>query len=60
LVILGGRDRIVGAADAAAARARRHVAGCEIEILPTAGHAMGVDEPALVGSRITRFLGSDS
>jgi pimeloyl-ACP methyl ester carboxylesterase len=60
LVVLGANDGLVGDADSAAARARRHIADCEIEILPHAGHAMSVDEPELVGTRIVHFLASDS
>jgi pimeloyl-ACP methyl ester carboxylesterase len=56
LVILGGRDGLIGSATAAAKRARRNITGCEIEILPRAGHVMNVDEPELVGARIVRFL----
>jgi pimeloyl-ACP methyl ester carboxylesterase len=56
LVILGGKDGLVGSAAAAAKRAR-NIPNCEIEILPQAGHIMSVDEPAFVGERIAAFLG---
>ena len=56
LVILGGKDGLVGDPAAAAKRARRNIADCEIEILPNAGHIMSVDDPALVGRRTSRFL----
>jgi pimeloyl-ACP methyl ester carboxylesterase len=56
LVILGGKDGLVGSATAAAKRARRHIAGCQVEILPRAGHVMNVDEPEFVGARVVRFL----
>jgi pimeloyl-ACP methyl ester carboxylesterase len=56
LVILGGRDALTGSAVASARRARRNIAGCEIEILPGAGHAMSVDEPEFVGARTAEFL----
>jgi pimeloyl-ACP methyl ester carboxylesterase len=55
LVILGGKDRLVGSATAAAKRARS-IPECEIEILPNAGHIMSVDEPEFVGARIANFL----
>jgi pimeloyl-ACP methyl ester carboxylesterase len=55
LVILGGKDGLVGSATAAAKRAR-NIPNCEIEILPSAGHIMSVDEPAFVGKRIADFL----
>ena len=60
LVVLGDKDGLLGDATPVAARARRYLADCEVEILPQAGHAMSVDEPELVGTRIARFLGSDS
>jgi pimeloyl-ACP methyl ester carboxylesterase len=56
LVILGGKDGLVGSATAAAKRAR-NIPGCDIEILPQAGHIMSVDEPEFVGERIAAFLG---
>jgi pimeloyl-ACP methyl ester carboxylesterase len=55
LVILGGKDGLVGSATAAAKRAR-NIPGCEIEILPNAGHIMSVDEPEFVSGRIVRLL----
>ncbi len=56
LVFLGGKDGLNGSATAASERARRNITGCQIEILPTAGHVMSVDEPEFVGRRITDFL----
>jgi pimeloyl-ACP methyl ester carboxylesterase len=56
LVILGGKDGLIGSATAAAERARRHLAGSEIEILPNAGHLMSIDEPEVVGEQIVHFL----
>jgi pimeloyl-ACP methyl ester carboxylesterase len=56
LVILGGKDGLIGSATAAAGRARRSIARCEVEILPDAGHVMSIDEPESVGDRIARFL----
>jgi len=56
LVFLGGKDGLVGSATAAARRARRNFTGCEIEVLPEAGHVMSVDEPDRVGDRIVEFL----
>jgi len=55
LLILGGKDGLVGSAAAAAKRAR-NIPTCEIEILPQAGHIKSVDEPELVGKRIAAFL----
>jgi pimeloyl-ACP methyl ester carboxylesterase len=56
LVILGGK------ADSSAARPLQRSArgasppDCDIEILPSAGHIMSVDEPEFVGERIVDFL----
>jgi pimeloyl-ACP methyl ester carboxylesterase len=55
LVMLGGKDGLIGSATAAAKRAR-NIPGCEIEILPNAGHLMSVDEPEFVSGRIVRLL----
>jgi pimeloyl-ACP methyl ester carboxylesterase len=55
LVILGGKDGLIGSATAAAKRAR-NIPGCEIEILPNAGHLMSVDEPEFVSARIVNLL----
>ena len=55
-IFLGGRDGLVGNPAAAARRARRNIAGCQIEVLPDAGHVMSVDEPDFVGERIVEFL----
>jgi pimeloyl-ACP methyl ester carboxylesterase len=56
LVILGGDDGLVGAVAPAKKRAQRYIAGCEVEVLPNAGHVMSVDEPNLVATRIVEFL----
>jgi pimeloyl-ACP methyl ester carboxylesterase len=56
LVFLGGKDGLVGEVVPAERRARRYIAGCEIEVLPNAGHVMSVDEPNLVATRIVEFL----
>jgi pimeloyl-ACP methyl ester carboxylesterase len=56
LVILGGKDGLIGSAIAVAKRAQRNIAGCEIEILAGAGHVMSVDEPEFAARRITNFL----
>jgi len=46
---------VVGSATAAAKRAR-NIPGCEIEILPNAGHLMSVDEPEFVSAHIENLL----
>jgi pimeloyl-ACP methyl ester carboxylesterase len=56
LIILGGKDGLIGSAAAAARRARRNIAGCEVEILPGAGHVMSIDDPEFVAGRIASFL----
>jgi pimeloyl-ACP methyl ester carboxylesterase len=55
LVILGGKDGLVGSAAAAAKRAR-NIPSREIKILPQAGHIMSVDEPEFVVQRIVNFF----
>ncbi len=56
LVFLGGKERLVGDVAPVEKRAQRYIAGCEIEVLPNAGHVMSVDEPNFVGTRIVAFL----
>ena len=56
LVFLGGKDGLVGTATPRPRRARRNITGCEVEVLPDAGHVMSVDEPDFVGARIVEFL----
>ena len=56
LLLLGGKDTLVGSAHAAADRAGMHISSVEIAILPNAGHLMIVEEPDEVASRIVRFL----
>jgi pimeloyl-ACP methyl ester carboxylesterase len=56
LVFLGGKDGLVGDVAPAKGRAQRYIAGCEVEVLPNAGHVMSVDEPDLVATRIVEFL----
>lgn len=56
LLFLGGQDGAVGSASAAASRARRTIARCQIEILPKAGHLMIFDEPEFIGGRTAEFL----
>ena len=58
LVFLGGEDGLVGPPAPAERRARRHIAGCAVEVLPGAGHVMSVDQPDVVGAGIVRFLGA--
>jgi pimeloyl-ACP methyl ester carboxylesterase len=59
LVILGGKDGLVGGATAAAKRARS-IPDCDIEILPSAGHIMSVDEPEFVGKCIADFVQAEA
>jgi pimeloyl-ACP methyl ester carboxylesterase len=56
LLFMGGKDGLIGSPSAAAKRARATIAGCQIEILPHAGHGISVDEPKLVAQRIVNFL----
>jgi pimeloyl-ACP methyl ester carboxylesterase len=59
LVFLGGKDGLVGDANAAARRARRFIRGCKIDVFPEAGHIMSVDEPDHVADHIIKFLAID-
>jgi pimeloyl-ACP methyl ester carboxylesterase len=56
LLFLGGKDGLIGSATTAANRARRNIPRCEIEILPNVGHAMSVDDPDFIGTRIAKFF----
>jgi pimeloyl-ACP methyl ester carboxylesterase len=56
LIMLGGRDRLVGNAQAAARRAREHIRDVEIEILPDACHAMSIEQPERVARRLLKFF----
>ncbi len=58
LLILGGRDRQIGNAEKAAARARRFIPHVEAEVMPENGHVMAYEDPAYVNGRILRFLGA--
>ena len=55
LLFLGGKDGLVGNGPRRPC-ARRNIARCEIEILQTPGHAMSVDDPDFIGSRIAKFF----
>jgi pimeloyl-ACP methyl ester carboxylesterase len=56
LVVLGGRDPLVGDAKRAARRARRYIPDVEVEIVPTGTHAALVESPGYVTWRILEFL----
>jgi pimeloyl-ACP methyl ester carboxylesterase len=49
LILLGSRDD-------AADRANMHISACEVVMLPSAAHVMGIDAPAEVAARMVRFL----
>jgi pimeloyl-ACP methyl ester carboxylesterase len=56
LVVLGGRDVLIGDAQAAAQRARRHIPNVQIEIVPNATHAAHAEEPERVAQRLIEFF----
>jgi pimeloyl-ACP methyl ester carboxylesterase len=56
LVLLGGRDNLVGDPRSAARRAKRHLHTAEVTILPDAGHAMPIETPDRVAHRLITFL----
>ena len=57
MIILGGRDPLIGDANRAARRARTHIHELEIDIVPNGTHAVHVEEPDRVSGRILEFLG---
>lgn len=59
LVLLGGRS-VLTDAGAAANRARRLLPAGQVELWPTASHAVAAEQPDEVNNRILSFLRSDS
>lgn len=55
LLLVGDRESIYSPR-AALARARTHIRNLEAELVPDAGHMLPLDQPALVGERLLRFL----
>jgi pimeloyl-ACP methyl ester carboxylesterase len=56
LVVLGGRDNLVGNATRAAGRARAHLRDVHIEIVPEAGHALPIEAADRVAGWLLPFL----
>lgn len=56
LIILGGCDSLIGSAERAARRARKHLPRVEIEIVPNGTHAVHMEEPTRVATRILDFF----
>ena len=56
LIVLGGRDPLVGNADRAARRAEAHIPTVEVQIVPKGTHATHVEEPETVAAHILDFL----
>ena len=52
LVILGGRDQLIGDSERASRRAKRRIRDVEVEILPRGTHALLMEEP----DRVVRHL----
>jgi pimeloyl-ACP methyl ester carboxylesterase len=57
LVLLAGNDGPIGDAKHAAKRARTHLREVEIEILPDQTHALGIEVPDTITSRLLAFFG---
>jgi pimeloyl-ACP methyl ester carboxylesterase len=55
LVVWGAADRLLAPAYAEAWR--QAIAGAEVDIVPEAGHMVGMERPDVVAARIERFLG---
>ena len=56
LIVLGGRDPLIGNAERAARRARAHIPDVEVEIVPNGTHAVHAEEPTRVAANIVEFL----
>jgi pimeloyl-ACP methyl ester carboxylesterase len=56
LIVLGGRDPLIGNAERAARRAVKHIVEVDVEILPNGSHALHVEEPRRVATRIVDFM----
>jgi pimeloyl-ACP methyl ester carboxylesterase len=56
LLVLGGRDNVIGNASEVVGRARRRMPQVEVDILPEAGHMMNTERPEFVDARVLRFL----
>lgn len=56
LIVLGGRDPIIGSAERAARRARAHIPRVEVEIVPNGTHAVHIEEAGRVAAHILQFL----
>lgn len=56
LIILGGRDPLIGNAERASRRAKNHIPGVEVEILPRGTHALLMEEPDRVARRVLQFF----
>ena len=56
LLLVGDKERVLNSARALE-RARRLVPGINAEIIPGAGHALPIDQPAIVNARLLEFFG---
>jgi pimeloyl-ACP methyl ester carboxylesterase len=55
LLLVGDKERVLNSARALE-RARRLVPGIEADIVPGAGHALPIDQPAIVNARLLKFF----
>lgn len=56
LVILGGRDPLIGDPERAARRARRHIRNVQVDIVPDRTHAVHVESSERVAARLLQFF----
>jgi pimeloyl-ACP methyl ester carboxylesterase len=57
LVLLGDREMIYDPT-AAAVRARAHIPGCSVAVIPGVGHLLGLQRPDIVNPRLSAFVAS--
>lgn len=57
LLLVGDKERVLDPARALE-RARRMVPDIEAEIVPGSGHALPIDQPAIVNERLQKFFGA--
>lgn len=60
LLILGGRDRLIGDAGRAAARATRRLRDVTVSIVPNGTHAVHGEEPDRIAAEVLTFLGASA
>jgi pimeloyl-ACP methyl ester carboxylesterase len=56
LVVLGGRDTVVGDASAVTERVKRYIRDVEVEVYPDVAHVMSIEAPERIAQRLLIFL----